>query len=241
MFNWFVQGPVFLCGRGEEHMKRHINFWRANPLNFGQSVRNEEMFIVINSQYTIENNGCMPNKIQVIFEHLLCLNIYYVYMNRCLLCSDEQEEVHKPREQDSCFGNSSICWLPKYLGVGWLIVYRSFGKSHATEEQTSENTFFCVGWEEHGFICWSFQLKPLVLVAFSIYKAAITFAVYVHSNDKMVESQSYKRNNVLTCIWILGIWHHPIPWLDTWIQKSISINPISSVETNLCLTLWGSS
>lgn len=77
---------------------------------------------------------------------------------------------------------------------------RSFGKSHAPEEQTSENTFFCVGWEEHGFICWSFQLKPLVLVAFSIYKAAITFAVYVHSNDKMVESQSYKRNNVLTCI-----------------------------------------
>lgn len=126
-------------------MKRHMNFWRANPLNFGQSVRNEEMFILINSQYTIENNGCMPNKIQVIFEHLLCLNIYYVYMNRCLLCSDEQEEVHKPREQDSCFGNSSICCLPKYLGVGWLIVKQKLWEISCTWG-TNIREYFLLCW-----------------------------------------------------------------------------------------------
>lgn len=49
-------------------------------LNFGQAVRSEEMVILVNSQYTVENNRYVLNKVQVISEHLL---------HSLLLCTDE--------------------------------------------------------------------------------------------------------------------------------------------------------
>lgn len=60
--------------------------------------------MLINSQYTIENNGCGLSKLQVISEHLLCCLLLY---------TDEQKEIHSPSEQDSCIENSNIFWLLK--------------------------------------------------------------------------------------------------------------------------------
>lgn len=177
MFNQFVKRPVFFCGGGvKNNMKKLVSFWRASffILNFVHTVISEKMV------YTIENNGCVPNKVQVIPE--CCL----------LLCAYEQTEGYSQSKGTSAgFPKSGVtCFWTEALGKSQI------------SEYTSENIFFRIGWEGRTWVYFLiFTAKtPWNSNAFFRIWGSNCSMVYIHFIGKIIESESYKRNHVLISI-----------------------------------------
>lgn len=181
MFNQFVKRPVFFCGGGMKNsMKKLISFWRASffILNFVHTVISEKMVILINSQYTIENNGCVLNKVQVIPECCLLM---------CLWAERRMFTVQV-----------NICWLPKEWGD--TLLNRSFRQISDIRIYIREH--FLSYWMGRTWVYFLiFTTKtPYNSNAFFRIWGSNCSVVYIHFIGKIIESESYKRNHVLISI-----------------------------------------